>query len=276
MFVYFLDSVYRSAISYLFRHTPVCGSVNREDALRLMTKEQVVSKVRKLFELSNSSNENEAALAAAKARELLSRYNMSMADLPTEDMKTAVSVTEASVSTGRAVRNWVKGLLIHVAYGFDCEHIIRRRHGTNPILTFIGTTADAEIAVYTFRFLFRELNSLVDRSLPKLKLENRFWSTPSLRYAYLDGAVKRIGERFRRQADKIRTAEHHGCKELMLAKEQMVRSYMAETFPHIKTERAKRRVISAGAFEQGYRDAASIALAPGIARKDTDHFAVTA
>ncbi len=38
-----------------------------------MTREQVALKVRKLFELSNSSNENEAALAAAKARELLSR-----------------------------------------------------------------------------------------------------------------------------------------------------------------------------------------------------------
>ena len=147
---------------------------------------------------------------------------------------------------------------------------------SNPILAFIGTTADAEIAVYTFRFLFRELNRLVDRSLPKLKQENRFWSTPSLRYAYLDGAVKRIGERFRRQTQTIREAERQGCKDLMLAKEQIIKCYMAETFPHIRTEHAKRRVISAGAFEHGYRDAASIALAPGIAGKDTEHFAVTA
>jgi hypothetical protein len=241
-----------------------------------MTKEQVVSKVRKLFELSNSSNENEAALAAAKARELLSRYNLSMADLPTDEIKSAVSVSEASVGVGRVVRNWVKGLLIHVACGFDCEHIIRRRHAANPILAFIGTTADAEIAVYTFRFLFRELNRLVDMSLPKLKRENRFWSTPSLRYAYLDGAVKRIGERFRQHTQAIREAERSGCKDLVLAKEQMIKSYMAETFPHIRTEHAKRRVISAGAFEQGYRDAANIALAPGIAGKDTEHFAVTA
>jgi hypothetical protein len=62
----------------------------------------------------------------------------------------------------------------------------------------------------------------------------------------------------------------------MLAKEQMIKCYMAETFPRIKTEHAKGRVISAGAFEQGYRDAASIALAPGIAQKDAEHFAVTA
>ncbi|MGO9568842.1 MAG: DUF2786 domain-containing protein [Desulfomonilaceae bacterium] len=241
-----------------------------------MTKEQVVSKVRKLFELSNSSNENEAALAAAKARELLSRYNLSMADLPTDDMKNAVSVTEASVGVGRVVRNWVKGLLIHVACGFDCEHIIRRRHGSIPILTFIGTTADAQIAVYTFRFLFRELNRLVDRSLPKLKRENRFWSTSSLRYAYLDGAVKRIGEKIHSKTEKIRAAERQGCKELVLAKEQMIKIYMADAFPYIRMEHPKRRVVSAGAFEQGYRDAATIALAPEIARKDTEHFAVTA
>ncbi len=37
------------------------------------------------------------------------------------------------------------------------------------MLTFIGTEADAEVAVYTFCFLHRELNMLVERALPKLK-----------------------------------------------------------------------------------------------------------
>jgi hypothetical protein len=241
-----------------------------------MTKEQVVSKIRKLFELSNSSNENEAALAAAKARELLSRYNLSMADLPADDMKSANAVTEATVEVGRVVRNWVKGLLIHVASGFDCEHIIRRRHDSSPILAFIGTAADAEIALYTFGFLYRELNRLVDRALPRLKRENGFWSTSSLRYAYLDGAVSRIGERFRSQTETIKDAERRECKDLVLVKEQMIRSYMANAFPHVRTERAKRRVISAGAFEQGYRDAEAIRLAPGVATNDKEQFAVTA
>ena len=74
-----------------------------------MTKEEVVSKVRKLFELSNSANENEAALAAAKAREFLSRYNLSMADLPTDDMTRVIAATEACVQVGKVVHNWVKG-----------------------------------------------------------------------------------------------------------------------------------------------------------------------
>jgi hypothetical protein len=48
------------------------GDIHEQEALssrhnKSMTKDEVLSKVRKLFELSNSPNENEAALAAAEA-----------------------------------------------------------------------------------------------------------------------------------------------------------------------------------------------------------------
>ncbi len=241
-----------------------------------MTKEEVLSKVRKLFELSNSPNENEAALAAAKARELLARYNLSIADLPTDDANSALAPTEASVRVGKAVRNWVKGLLIHVADGFECQHIIRRRHGCNTILSFIGTPADAEVAVYTFQFLYRQLHRFVERALPRLKRENRGWSTAALRHAYLEGAVKRIGERFREQTESIRAAERYDCKELVLAKEQMIKNYMATAFSSIRMEYGRRRVVSATAFEKGYCDAGTINLRPGVAKEDSEQLAVTA
>jgi len=241
-----------------------------------MTKEEVLSKVRKLFELSNSPNENEAALAASKARELLARYNLTIADLPKDDLQSAIAPTEASVGVGRVVRNWVKGLLIHVANGFECQHIIRRRHGCNTILSFIGAPADAEVAVHTFQFLYRLLDRLVDRALPRLKRENRGWSTNALKYAYLDGAVKRIGERFRQQTETIRAAERRDCKELVLAKEQIINSYMAAAFSNLRIEYGRRRVMSAVAFEKGYRDAGAINLRPGIPKEDSEQFAVTA
>lgn len=234
-----------------------------------MTKEEVISKVRKLFELSHSPNENEAALAAAKARELLARYNLSMADLSTEELKSAVTATEASVRAGRVIKNWEKGLLIHVAQGFECEHVIRRKTGCRTILTFIGTEADAQVALYTFCFLHRELNRLVARALPKLKRENCTWSPGALRFAYLDGAVKRIGERFQERTRAIKSAEREGCKELVLAKEEIIQAYMQAAFPHIKTEHARSRVISAGAFEKGYCDAETISLPQGVAGEDS-------
>lgn len=241
-----------------------------------MTKEDVVSKVRKLFELSNSTNENEAALAAAKARELLSRYNLSMADLPTDEMTGLVYATEAAVQVGKILHNWVRGLLIHVGRWYECEHIIHRRSGRNLTLLFIGAAADVEIAAYTFQFLCGELNRLLEKALPPLKREHRNWSPAALRYAYLDGAVKRIGERFREHTQKIRTEERDGCKELILVKEQMIRIYMAKAFPRIRMEYGRSRLVNAGAFEKGYSDAGSLSLRPGIGREDSEQFAVTA
>jgi len=145
-----------------------------------MTKQEILAKVQKLFELANSPNENEAALAAAKARELLARYNLSISDLEMDEANSALTPIETSVRVGKAVRNWVKGLLLHVSEGFECQHIIRRRYGSGAVLSFIGTPADAEVAAYTFQFLYRQLDNLVDRALPMLKRENRGWSAVAL------------------------------------------------------------------------------------------------
>ena len=234
-----------------------------------MTKEAVLSKVQKLFELSNSPNENEAALAAAKARELLARYNLSMADLPMDEANSAFTPIETSVRVGKAVRNWVKGLLIQVSEGFECQHIIRRRHGSNTLLSFIGAPADAEVAAYTFQFLYRQLDQLVERALPKLKRDNRGWSAGALRHAYLDGAVKRIGEKLWEQTNIIRAVEQRECKDLVLAKEHMINNYMAAAYPNIRMEYGRRRIVSAEAFDRGYNDAGAINLRPGIAKKDS-------
>ncbi|MGO9119092.1 MAG: DUF2786 domain-containing protein [Desulfomonilaceae bacterium] len=241
-----------------------------------MTEEDVLSKVKKLFELSNSPNENEAALAAAKARELLARYNLSIADLPTDDANSALAATEASVRVGKAVRSWVKGLLIHVAEGFDCQHIIRRRHGSETVLSFIGTPADAEVAIYTFRFLYRQLDSFVERALPRLRRENKGWSATALRYAYLDGAVTRIGERFREQTKVIRAAERRACKDLVVLKDQIIDNYMTAAYPNIRTEYGRKRIVSSGAFEKGYSDAGTINLRSGITNENSENLVITA
>lgn len=227
-----------------------------------MTRDEVLSKVTKLFELSKSPNENEAALAASKARELLSRYNLCMADLPSDDMKRSLDVTETSVETGKLLRNWVKGLLIHVAEGFDCSHIIRRRTGCNPVLSFIGTETDARVAACTFEFLCRELNRMADSALPRLSRDARGWNTGSLRFSYLEGGVKRIGERFREQTRKVKEVERRTCTDLVLAKERLIRKYMNSTFSNIRKEYGRARTVSSLAFEKGYMDADRVELHP--------------
>ncbi|MFH1113481.1 MAG: DUF2786 domain-containing protein [Pseudomonadota bacterium] len=241
-----------------------------------MTKDEVVSKVRKLFELAKSSNENEAALAAAKARELLSRYNMVLADVPPDDMKNALDVCEAFVDAGSVLRTWVKGLIIHVSHAFECQAMVRRRSGLKPLLSFIGTKTDAEVAASTFHFLTCKLTELSDKALPRLKREHRGWQTASLRYAYLGGAVARIGERLQESTERIKAEEAKACKDLVLAKEQMIQDYMQKTFHHVRREYGRTRAVSARAYQQGYMDAENIEMDGAGAGGRTSNEAITA
>ncbi len=229
-----------------------------------MTKEQVISKVKKLFELSRSNNENEAALAAAKARELLSAYNLTVADLPMDRMQDHLSIVESSLHMGKVLRTWVKSLMLHVAGGFECEVIIRRQRGKDPAPSYIGTVADSQVAAYTCIFLYQELNRLVENALPQLRRENEGWHTTSLKNSYLEGAVNRIGERFREQIQALRHVEETTCKDLIPAKDKMIKTYMKNNFDGIRKEYGKSRTRSLAAFKQGYDDAASLDLRPGV------------
>jgi hypothetical protein len=241
-----------------------------------MTKEQVISKVRKLFELSRSSNENEAALAVAKARELLSAYNLTMADLPADRIQDHLNVVESTVHMGKTLRTWVKSLMIHVARGFECELIIRRRYGQDPVPAYIGTAADSQVAAYTCVFLHGELTRLAEDALPKLRRENKGWHTTSLKNSYLEGAVNRIGERLRERTQALRQVEENACKDLIPAKDRMIKTYMEHTFDRIRKEYPKSRTLSLTAFKQGYEDAARVNLRPGIEETATSYTQVGA
>lgn len=235
-------------------------------------RQDVIFKVKKLYELSTSSNENEAALAAAKARELLAKYNLSMADLPADRIHSAVEIIEQAVDTGRVLRNWVKALIVHICQGFSCQHVIRRHRRSPPSLAFIGTPADARIAAYTFEFLYRALNRLADENTPRLKSVDPGRHSTALRYAYLEGAVKRIGERILEETAAARAEEEEICTALVVAKEHLVDEYMRRTFHNLRRESSRCRVVSAGAFAQGYCDAETISLRPGLEEDDESQY----
>jgi len=135
---------------------------------------------------------------------------------------------------------------------------------------------DAQVAAYTFQFLFRELNRLVDKALPQLKRENPGWNGASLRYAYLDGAVRKIGERLQEETREIRVTEKKICTDLVVAKEQLIRNYMESNFASIRKEYGRRRVVSVKAFKKGYADADNIHLGPGIKSNDKEQLLETA
>src|SRR5439155_27189213 len=78
----------------------------------------VLTKIKKLLALSASSNPNEAALAAAKAQELLMQHNLTMSQVETHGES---KYGEAFVKTGSRV--WRRLLLAVIARNNFCEMV---------------------------------------------------------------------------------------------------------------------------------------------------------
>jgi hypothetical protein len=229
-----------------------------------LTKDEAIDKVRKLLELSKSPNENEAALAAAKAREILSNYNLSMADLPIEEIRATLDIMEKTVEEETILSIWIQNLLVHVCQSFDCTHIIANQKGKSRII-FIGDSADAEVAAFTFEFLKMEIKRLCSESLPLLvKQLGKKWSPRQLEESYFEGAVHRIGEKLRKHVEKIKKTESEKCTALILLKEDLLEEYLEKKFPEWNYAQREQKSGSPEAFAKGYHDADAIQVRKSI------------
>jgi hypothetical protein len=75
--------------------------------------ETLIEKVRKLLALAESPNENEAALAAEKAQELMLRHGIDMAQVAAASGKSTIGAEEGK--TRGKVDPWRRTLAHHMA-----------------------------------------------------------------------------------------------------------------------------------------------------------------
>lgn len=124
-----------------------------------MTREQAIRKVLACLRLASSSNPTEAATALRQARTLMSKYGL------TEDDALAAEIHDLDAKTGFRGGElpqsllWLAGM---VASGYRCRVVmVRERHwqGGKTALRFFGAGADAQIAVYAYTVLRRQLDT---------------------------------------------------------------------------------------------------------------------
>lgn len=73
--------------------------------------QKLVERIKKLLALSESSNENEAAIAAQKAQELLVLHNLELSDLSESDNE----IKEVNIEESSKISNWKLSLADGVA-----------------------------------------------------------------------------------------------------------------------------------------------------------------
>lgn len=223
-----------------------------------MDKSPVIEKIKKLLSLANSSNEHEAALAAAHAQRLLAEHNLGMADIDASHKPDTADRIE--MEAAKNLPKWVRYLSSGVCSAFDCQAI---HHPANGKLTFIGVGADAQVAAYTFTFLLRTIKRLCSTYMKQhaglpMTARNR----ELMRQSYYLGAVSTITARLGEQKNSTPVTS----SALVPVKDALIKQAMNE-IGNIRTMRSRRSYVHSEAYFKGQKDGRQVGIQQGVEHK---------
>ncbi len=198
----------------------------------------VIEKIRKLLALSESPNENEAAIAASKAAELLSKHNLEIADIG-----EPIEIVGQIVLEDYATASWKELLLAGVCQlnglkGFNSK--VKHSRRSNAVL--IGRPLSILVSKQTFLYLM----DVVERLACQHKGKGR---------AYLNsfrlGVANRLRQRLIAKREQINAT---GVDGALVAKTQYEKDMevIAEYVRDLNINKRKQpRAIHREAYEQG-------------------------
>jgi hypothetical protein len=216
--------------------------------------DQLVEKVRKLLALAESPNENEAALAAEKAQELMLRHGIDMAQIAASEGTTTIGVDETHV-TGTPVDPWRRGLLHVVATAMGGRVVYQhdsRKYGQFWIFAPVGTSS---AILDLFRYVegtLVTLSAIATASRRETWVHGRTW-----RASFLMGAVARIDERLKRRRREIEVQADNSAALVIVR--DAVDEHMKERFPQLRKTTAGRS-YDRDAYQHGRTAGANISL----------------
>lgn len=156
----------------------------------------IVDKIRKLLNLSRSSNVNEAANAAARAQELMLAHKIEVADLEvgTGSRAPVEAVNDEILEQGsKRAQRWRLMLASKLATAFGC----RMYYSSGGLINVVGTVSAIQTVKYMQGYLALEITRLCDESCGKSL--GYAMSPITWRNSFKDGAVHAIGERLQAQ-----------------------------------------------------------------------------
>lgn len=121
----------------------------------------ILERIRKLLALAESSNVHEAAAAAAKAQELMTKHRIEQAELEGVDVLEDEPVLNEEAESFLGRKPWRELVLRGLAEANGCETYITKQRRTGRItLRVLGPASDAGLVRYMHAYLTREVERL--------------------------------------------------------------------------------------------------------------------
>lgn len=160
-----------------------------------MNNEKIISKIKKVLELSkNNPSKEEAIAAAALAHKLMAEYHLELADI--EGTTDIDEIYEEHINIDKG-NKWKYALAGILAKNFRCKHFY---YGETTVV-FYGYKMDAQIAGNTFKFLFTYGNKMATNYYNKIRKQG--FGTKGIKNAFLIGYLEGIQEVLERQCTAL-------------------------------------------------------------------------
>lgn len=159
-----------------------------------MVPNEIIEKIQKLLKLSESSNQHEAALAAARATEMMLKYQLDEAAVTAKVEADEPVNTHELGRAGKKNREVWKGTLASgISRAFGCKI-----WWSGVIIKFVGRKSDLEAVLYFYEYLTKEVDRLTEKCWED---EGEFSgeSAKSWKTAFRVGAAHEIGSRMQEQ-----------------------------------------------------------------------------
>lgn len=202
-----------------------------------MSIETIIEKINKLLALAEKNPEqNEAISAAAKAQELIAKYNIEIEKL---GKSTEEEITISKYSNGKGYK-WRYQLGSVVAKNFRCKCYALGRDD----IVFYGYKRDTEAALAVFKFLFKTGNKLADKEYNRIYNSSPWAYTKGIRNSFLVGFVS-----------GVKSVLDEQCKALMIVTPTEVEEAYAEHSKNFGTVNStlNTRGGTAESYERGHR-----------------------
>lgn len=202
-----------------------------------MNHDKVIDKIKKLLALSTSSNEHEAALAAANAAALMQQHQISTAVLEASGKNERTNEPVGEFTAGDKLDKvvvWKGELALALAESLGCSmfwqfrselvvvdgNAVPNKDGTAKTVRvvfaqIVGHEAEAQTVDYLYRYLTNEINRLADAAYDPEKdpvyqacerlgkhFSHRSHAARQWKEAYRLGAARMVASRVREQRKK--------------------------------------------------------------------------
>ena len=237
---------------------------------------KIIDRIQKLLALSTSSNPHEAAVAAAKAAQMMAEYELEEADLRVESGEAnpdPIDNTYWDGIDGQRTSTWRNNILQGLGKAFHChgwytyeltgEYPHRVKHNKFKV---VGRRANVQTANYMYLYLEKEISGLAElawldftvfQPLEAKLIHGKHWKN-----SFLLGASNEIYRRLSEQVQAEKVESTNDSKAMVLVRQdhKEVEKYFNQVKPRLHSFGGNTSRINRNSYEQGKEAGAKVNL----------------